>query len=339
MSSNSDSGRSSPSLPAMAGRWDDGVRRAAHGHQHADGVLERLARHDLLGRDVLLDQVDDAPPALFRQPHAVRVHRRNRRETGEHHAHRLGERRHGARRAHHHAGARGWEERPLNLLEPVVVVVARPVFGPGSAAVRTRAQHLVLEASADHRTRRHADGGNPRAGRAHELRGQGLVAAAEQHHAVHGLALDHLLGVHREEVPEEHGRGVQVHLAQGDGGEFQRQAARLPDAALHGLGDLPQMAMAGVEFAPGLGDADDGFFQVLFRQPEPPRVGASRENAEARVAIARQSSQVSPHLGIISPRYGFCGVHPHHSSWAGNRQARQGSSFSAASPRAPNRVN
>ena len=41
-----------------------------------------------------------------------------------------------------------------------------------------------LPLAAEHRTAGHHDGGDVGAGRAHQLRGRGLVAAAQQHHAV-----------------------------------------------------------------------------------------------------------------------------------------------------------
>ena len=47
-------------------------------------------------------------------------------------------------------------------------------------------------------------------------------------------------------------------FAEGDGGEFQREAAGLQDAALDGFGEGTQVAVAGVELAPGVADADEG---------------------------------------------------------------------------------
>ena len=41
-------------------------------------------------------------------------------------------------------------------------------------------------------------------------------------------------------------------------GEFQRQTARLGDAALHRFGEHAQVAIAVVEFAIGIADADQG---------------------------------------------------------------------------------
>ena len=57
--------------------------------------------------------------------------------------------------------------------------------------------------------------------------GRGLVAIRQQHDAIKRVAADHLFGVHRRQVAIEHRGRAEVNLAEGDGGEFQREAARL----------------------------------------------------------------------------------------------------------------
>ena len=91
----------------------------------------------------------------------------------------------------------------------------------------------------------------------HERGGRGLVAVGEQDDAIERIAADHLFGVHGGQVAAEHGSGAEVDLAEGDSGEFQREAAGLQDAALDGFGEGAQMAVAGVELAPGVADADE----------------------------------------------------------------------------------
>ena len=85
-----------------------------------------------------------------------------------------------------------------------------------------------------------------------------LVAAAQQYDAVERLRADHLLDVHGHEVAQQHRGGLDEHLAQADGGEFERNAAGDPDAALDRVGDGLQMEVAVVQLAPGIGNADDG---------------------------------------------------------------------------------
>ena len=48
-----------------------------------------------------------------------------------------------------------------------------------------------------------------------------------------------------------------MNLAEGDGGEFQREAARVQDTALDRFADLAQVAVAGIELAVGVADADE----------------------------------------------------------------------------------
>ena len=60
---------------------------------------------------------------------------------------------------------------------------------------------------------------------AHQLRGDGLVAAAEQHDGVEGICADALLDVHRHQVPEEHRARLHQVLAERDRRELERQPA------------------------------------------------------------------------------------------------------------------
>jgi hypothetical protein len=115
-------------------------------------------------------------------------------------------------------------------------------------------RHLPIE----HRAARHADGGQVDAGRAHQQRRRGLVAAHEQHHAVDRVAADRFLDVHAREVAIQHGGGPQQRLAERHHRELQREAAGFVDADLHLLGERAEVRVAGREFAEGVADADDG---------------------------------------------------------------------------------
>ena len=85
--------------------------------------------------------------------------------------------------------------------------------------------------------------------------GRGLVAAAHQHAAVDRVGAQQLLGLHRQEVAVEHrGRLLEV-LRQRHRRHLDREAARLPDAALDLLGALAEVRVAGVDVAPGVEDA------------------------------------------------------------------------------------
>ena len=94
------------------------------------------------------------------------------------------------------------------------------------AAVGARAEFAVAPLAAQHRSAGHHDGGDVGAGGAHQLRGRGLVAAAQQHHAIDGIGADGFLDVHRHQVAVEHGCRFHEHLAQRDGGEFEREIRR-----------------------------------------------------------------------------------------------------------------
>jgi hypothetical protein len=96
-----------------------------------------------------------------------------------------------------------------------------------------------------HRAGDELDRGHVGRGRAHQLRRHRLVAAADQHHGVHRLGADHLLGVHRHEVAQVHaGGGAKLSWIEIVG--KPSAAARQHDAALERLDQLRRVAVAGL---------------------------------------------------------------------------------------------
>ena len=162
--------------------------------------------------------------------------------------------------------------------------------------------------------------------------GHGLVAAAEQHHAVHGVGADDLLRLHRQQVAVEHRRRLHVRLAHGEDGHLQREAARLPDAALHLLRAQAEVGVAGVRVAPGVEDADDGAARP-FRLREPRLLGARAVGEGAQVRAARTSGRCAgPRASCVRPStpraLGRAGAP------ARSARARAGCARSAPAPRA-----
>ena len=131
------------------------------------------------------------------------------------------------------------------------------VFGGIAAAIGAGAEDLALVMPVEHGTAADHDSRQVGAGGAHERGGRGLVAVGEQDDAGQRIAADHLLGVHRRQVAAEHGSRAEVDLAQRDGGEFEREAAGLGDAAFDRFADGAQVAVAVVELAVGVADADE----------------------------------------------------------------------------------
>ena len=134
-----------------------------------------------------------------------------------------------------------------------------PVF-PG---IGTRAQRLVAPVAVQHGARRQVDRRQVHAGRAHDERRRGLVAAAHQHAAVHRVGAQQFLGFHGEEVAVHHGGRLLHGFGERHGRHFQREAARLPDAALHFLGALAEVGVAVVDVRPGIDDRNDRLARVV----------------------------------------------------------------------------
>ena len=196
-------------------------------------------------------------PALRAHARMIAVGGRDRRGARQRQAERFGDRHHGRRRAHHHAGAERAGDAALDLVPFLVGDVAGALLGPVFPHVRAGAEIFALPIAAQHRAGRHVDRRDAHADGAHDQAGRGLVAAAHQHGAVDRMAAQQLLGLHRQHVAIEHGGRLDEGFGERDRRQLDREAAGLQHAALHVLGALAQMRVAGIDLAPGVDDADD----------------------------------------------------------------------------------
>ncbi len=109
----------------------------------------------------------------------------------------------------------------------------------------------------EHRPARNADGRQVATRRAHQQRGRGLVAAHEQHDAVHGIAANRFFDVHAGEIAKQHRGRLELRLAERHHGKLERKSAGLVHAALDEFRELAEVSVARRELAPGIADADD----------------------------------------------------------------------------------
>lgn len=243
--------------PGDGGQVDNGVGAATERMQQRDGVVEGLGSENLRRADASLDQLQDLATGGGGQAQAARIGGGDGAIAGQGDAERFHQRVHGRCRAHDHAVPVAAHEVLFDRL--VGLGVNRPglVFGGVAAAVGAGAEDFALVMAVEHGTAAEHDGGDIGAGGAHQRGRRGLVAIGQQDDAIERVAADHLLGVHGRQVAAEHGSRAEVGFAEGDGGEFQREAAGLQDAALDRFADLAQVAVAGVELAVGVADADE----------------------------------------------------------------------------------
>ncbi len=207
---------------------------------------------------------------------------------GQRQAHRLDDAGHGARRPHHHAGADGRREAAADQLDLGNVDGAGAILPPKPAAIRAGAQHFTLVMAHDHRPCRQDDGGQIHAGGSHHLGRQGLVATADHHHRVHGLRANHLLGIHRHQVAQEHRGGMSETLADRNGGKHHRQSARQHNAALYALDQVGHIAVAWIVVAECIGHADDRAIERIVGITHGLDEGFAEEQRETRVTVAGQ---------------------------------------------------
>ena len=219
-------------------------------------------------------------------PDPVRMGRRDRAGPWQGNAERLDEAAHGAGRAHDHAGALGRSQTPADNLHLILVHGTGPVVPPEAAAVGAGSEHLALVVADEHRSRDQLDRRHVGTHRRHQLRRHGLVAAADQHHRIHRLGPDHLLRVHGHEVAQEHAGWTGEGLVDGDRRELHREPPCQHDTPLHRLDQAGHVAVARVEVAEGVGDADDRPIQGIVGKACGLDERLAQKQRETRVAVA-----------------------------------------------------
>lgn len=141
----------------------------------------------------------------------------------------------------------------------------------------------------EHRTRDELHGWHAGRGRTHELRGDRLVATADEYDGVHRLGANHLLGVHRHEVAQIHAGRVSEAFVDGNRRKLDRQSARKHHAALHRSDEVRGVAVTGIVTAAGVDDADDRARQRVGGITGALDEGVAEEQGECLVAVARQA--------------------------------------------------
>ena len=218
-----------PARPAIAVRCKHRVGRAADRHQHAQRVLDRIS-----GDDVVRASTRCGPAASPRAPVASAARSRSAWTAGI-------------------AAVPGRIMPSASAIEAIVLavpitaqvpaVVARlpsiswissasispaRYLRPEAPAIGAGAEPLAMPARGHHRPGDELDRRPVGGDRAHQLRRHGLVAAADQHHRIHRLGADHLLGVDRHQVAEHQAGRVEKHFAERD--RRKGQAAAPPAA-------------------------------------------------------------------------------------------------------------
>ncbi len=141
----------------------------------------------------------------------------------------------------------------------------------------------------------------------HGRAGKGLVAPDQRDHAVEEVApADQLDGVGDHLAADQRGlHPLGAHgdaVADGDGVELHRRAARGPDALLHLFREPAEVEVAGHGLGPGAGHADERPRQVLGAEADGlehrPRRGAVRALGERAALVARVRRHQRSSMGI-----------------------------------------
>jgi len=127
----------------------------------------------------------------------------------------------------------------------------------------TRSQESGRASSPEHRACWNKNSGKIRADRAHKQCRGGFVASSQQHATVRGIGAQQLFGLHGQEIAIHHRGWLLKCFAEGHGGHLHREAAGLPHAALYIFRALAQMAVAGIDVAPGVDDGDDRLAGII----------------------------------------------------------------------------
>ena len=235
-----------------------GVGRPADRGERDDRVVEGALGEEGRGGAAVLHQIDGQAPGELGGLAEAGIGGGGARDPGHDGPERLGDQRHRRRGAHGVAVPGAADHRGLRAGE----VLQRERPGAHLLAElphpRAAAQRGAAEGAVEHGPTGHHHRGDVDAGGRHEQGGDGLVAAAQQHHAVDRVGTQHLLGAHRGHVPPEHRGGAHIGLTEGDHRQLLGHAAGLEDPVLDELRDAGQVRVAGGEVAGGVGDRDLG---------------------------------------------------------------------------------
>ena len=236
---------------------DDGVGRAADRHRHGDGVLERRAGLDARrasGPPTPCRRCAGRPRAAMRGwlASAAGIDE----APGSVMPMRLGDRRHRGGRAHGHAVCRSCARcRPRSRASRASLMVPARRSSQYFQASEPEPSTLPCQLPRSIGPAGRKIAGQVRAGRAHQQRRRGLVAAAHQHRAVDRMAAQQLLDVHRQHVAVEHGGRLDEVLATATSPaarpESRPPAARRASRPRRAAGN----ARGRVDVGPGVDDA------------------------------------------------------------------------------------
>ena len=270
---------------------DDGVGRAADRHEDPHGVLERRAGEDPGGPEVLPRHLDDPPAGRLRQAQAAGERRGNGRHARQGHAQGLGHRGHRAGGAHDHARARcEGKQLALDRLHAERVDLARAVLGPEPPAVGAGAEPHPLVAAGEHRPAVTTIAG--RSALAAPISWAGMVLSQPPSSTTPSIGWPRIIS--SVSIAIRLRNSMVVGDRKISPSEMVGNSSGRPPAchtpALHRLGHLPQVPVAVIELAPGLGEADHGAREILPGQAHPAGEGAADEQTEVGVAVVRQAA-------------------------------------------------
>ena len=248
------------------------VGGAAQGHIHGQGVDKRLFCHNVAGTDVLAVHLHHLHSGVLRKLDPLGVHRRDGAVAPKAHAQHLGQTVHAVGRVHAGAGTAGGTGFLLELPHVLLAHGARRV-GAHCLEHAGKAGLVALHMARQHGAAADEHGGHVDSGRSHQKAGHVLVAVGHHHQGVELVSQCHTLGGIRDQVPGHQGI-LHAHVAHGDavadrdGREHHRGAARHGHAQLHRFHDLIQVHVSGYNFIIRTHNAHHGLFHLFRRHAE-----------------------------------------------------------------------
>ena len=193
---------------------NDGVGGAADGVKRPDGVVERAGAQQPGRFQIQFHQAHDLASGPVRQTSPAGVGRRIGGVPGQRQSQGFGQRGQRGGRAHGHAVARTPDHGALEIQPVFLTDPTGSQFDLEAPAIGARSQLLAPPVGGELRSAGHEDRRQVRAHGSHEQSRRGLVASSQKDDAIQWIGPDAFLHVHAQKVPEEHGGGAHVELAQ-----------------------------------------------------------------------------------------------------------------------------
>ena len=257
-------------------KMQGGIGRSAQRQHYPDGILQAFSGQHGAGRDSLADEIHDPAPARPTQFLAGRVERGQGGTARQAESQRFGHAGHRAGSTHEVAGTRPGTGTGFNGIEllcgnPACLEFSHPLLDI------TRHDFPPADPAGSHWATGDEQGRQVQPGSGHQHARHDLVTITQHHQAVELVRPYHQFDRGCDDVTQGqdivHAPPLGDPVAGCHGVKFSGRPTGFTDPLFDPLRQGPQMEMAGIDFVPGIDNADQGLAKVVVLKAHGPVQG------------------------------------------------------------------